>query len=64
MRNNSRDHGRAVKEQVSPHFSSVGGALTKLLLAVEPEVADDNNDLANQCYPEWRRSHRTSLQTV
>ena len=54
MRNNSRDHGRAVKEQVSPDLFEVGGALTKLLLAVEPEVANDNNNLANQCYPEWR----------
>ena len=33
--------------------------LTKLLLAVEPEVAEDNDDLAHQSGPESGRSHRT-----
>lgn len=37
---------------------------TKLLFAVEPEVSDNNDDLAYQGKPERSGRHRTSSQAV
>ncbi len=50
-------------------FVNVGGAqqinqLTKLLPAVEPEIANDDDELANECNPERSGSHRTPTQSI
>jgi len=36
----------------------------KLLLAIEPEVTNDDDDLAYQCQPERSGSHGTSFQPI
>ena len=38
--------------------------LTKLLLAVEPEIPNNDNELADECNPERSRSHRAPLQPL
>jgi len=38
--------------------------LTKLLPAVEPEIPNDDDELASKCNPEGGRSHWASFQSV
>lgn len=35
-----------------------------MFFAVEPEVTEYNDDLADQRYPEWSGSHRAALETL
>jgi hypothetical protein len=38
--------------------------LTKLLPAVEPEIPNDDDELASKCNPEGGRSHWASFQSI
>ena len=62
-----RDHGRARGEEkdACKHFevceTCYVGKLTKLLLAVEPEVTDHDYDLAAKSDPERRGRERAAF---
>ena len=38
--------------------------LTKLLLAIEPEIPNDDDELASECNPEGGRSHGAPTQPI
>lgn len=53
MQKRSRHHGRAVAQQINTgHRTQKDYQLTKLLLAVEPEIPNNNNKLAYERNPE------------
>ena len=56
----------ALEEKVSTdiHYCIKARTRTKLLLAVEPEVANNNDYLTYHGYPEWCGSHRRALEAV
>ena len=60
----SRDHGRAkrdVRQYLCKTMRNRERELTKLLLAVEPEVTDDDYDLADERDPERRGRERAAF---
>ena len=61
----SRDYGRAGGSQISKrHFVPKPKIHTKLFLAVEPEVANDDDYLAYHGYPERCGCHWRALEAV
>jgi hypothetical protein len=53
MQKRSRNHGRAVAQQINTGYRTQKEyQLTKLLLAVEPEIPNNNDKLAYECNPE------------
>ena len=64
MQKKSPHHGRAVAQRINTGYRTRRKyQLTKLLLAVEPEIPNNNDKLAHERNPEGGRSHWTSSQS-
>ncbi len=64
MQERSRHHGRAVAQLINKGYRTQKDyQLTKLLLAVEPEIPNNNDKLAHERNPEGGGSHWASSQS-
>jgi len=58
------NYGRAGEQGVRTERGTQLGVLTELLLPVEPEVADNDDELTDERSPEGNRRHWAALESV